>query len=138
MLRAGKRAAFGTHLSAGPVAMRRRRPLDRSPPFMTILVAAALFASAALLPCLRRAPLITLLCVGLLGFGVHAGVLNLPAAITTPLARANADVHAWQQRQSAALACEVAQTHALMGEDEREMDRATRVCTSGVWPPIPH
>jgi hypothetical protein len=138
MLRAGKRAAFGTHLGARPLALRRRRPLDRSPPFMTILVIAALLASAALLACLRRAPLITLLCVGLLGFSFHTGALSLPAAITTRLARANADVHAWQQQQSAALACEMAQTHALMGEDEREMDRANRLCTPGAWPPIPH
>src|SRR5450755_3465299 len=103
--------------------MPHRRPLDRSPRFVTILVIAALLASAALLACLRRAPLITLLSVGVLGLGVHAGVLNLPAAITTPLERANADVRAWQRQQTAALACDVARTHALMGEDERELDR---------------
>ena len=138
MLRAGKRAALGAHLGTTQLSMPRRRPLDRSPPFMTILVVAALLASAALLAGLRGAPLITLLSVGVLGFGVHIGVLSLPAVITTPLARADADVHAWEQRQSAALACDVAQTRALMGEDEREMDGANRLCTSGVWPPIPH
>ena len=105
---------------------------------MTFVVIAALLASAALLACLRRAPLITLLSVGLLGFGLHIGVLSLPVAIRTPLARADADVRAWQQRQSAALACDVARAHALMGEDESEIDRADRLCSSGVWPPIPH
>jgi hypothetical protein len=138
MLRACKGAALGAQLSAKPLSRPRRRPLDRSPRFVTILVIAALLASAALLTCLRGAPVITLLSAGVIGFGVHAGVVNLPAAITTPLARANADVHAWQQQQTAALACDIAQTHALMGQDERELDRANGLCTSGVWPPIPH
>jgi hypothetical protein len=138
MLRARKRAARGAHLSAKPLSMPHRRPFDRAPRFVIILVIAALLTLAALLACLRRAPVITLLSAGVLGLGVHAGVLNLPAAITTPLARANADVHAWQRQQTAALACDVARTHALMGEDERELDRADGLCTSGVWPPIPH
>jgi hypothetical protein len=118
--------------------MRRGRPLDRTRPFMTILVIATLLALATLLACLRRGPLITLLSVGVLGFGVHTGVLSLPAAITTPLARANADVHAWQQRQSAALACEVTQTRALLGGDERDMNRANWLCAPGTQPSIPH
>jgi hypothetical protein len=65
---------------------------------MTILVIAALLASAALLACLRRGTLITLLSVGVLGFGVHTGVLSLPAAVTAPLARASGLVHAWPAR----------------------------------------
>jgi hypothetical protein len=106
--------------------------------FVTSLVIAVLLVSAALLVGLRRAPVMTLLSLGLLGLGLHTGVVSMPAAITTPFARADADVHAWQQRQSAALACHVAQAHALIGGDEREMDRADRLCTSGVWPAIPH
>ena len=93
-------------------------------------IIAAVLALGALGAGLRRAPLITLLCVGLLGFGLHTGALALPAAITTPVAHADAALHAWQQRQSAALACEIEWTNVLLREDARELDRAEQFCTS--------
>jgi hypothetical protein len=93
-------------------------------------IVAALLGLAALGVCVRRAPLITLLCVGLLGFGLHTGALALPAAITTPYARADAALHLWQQRQSAALACQIEWTNVLLKEDQRQLDRAEQFCTS--------
>jgi hypothetical protein len=90
----------------------------------------ALLGLAALGVGLRRAPLITLLCIGLIGFGLHTGALALPAAVTTPVAHANATLHAWQQRQSAALACQIEWTNVLMKEDERQLDHAEQFCAS--------
>jgi hypothetical protein len=102
-----------------------------SPPCMvTSLVIAAALAFVAVRAGLRTAPLVTMLCVGVFGALVRAGALTLPTAITTPIAHANSELHAWQQRQSAALVCEVAWTRALSSEDERQLDRADRLCVS--------
>ena len=79
---------------------------------------------------LRRAPLVTLLCIGLLGFTVNSGALALPAAVTTPMAHIAGDVRAWQHRQSDALSCAAAEANALRNEDQASLERAGRLCGS--------
>jgi len=80
---------------------------------------------------LRRIPLLTLLCVGLLGFALHTGALSLPAAIRTPVAHLSSAVRAWQKRQIAALSCEVAQSSAIQAGDDASLDAALQRCDSG-------
>ena len=95
-----------------------------------VLLISGLVALVILCACLHGAPLITLMCVGLLGFAVHAGVLTLPASIRTPVAHLSSAVHEWQKQQAAALGCEVAQISALRQGSEASLDSAVQLCDS--------
>jgi hypothetical protein len=70
-----------------------------------IVVIAGVVAVVAICLSVRRAPLTTILGVGLSGFAVHAGVLALPPAVVGPVTRAGLTLQSWQQRQSGNLAC---------------------------------
>ena len=97
---------------------------------MVVLLIVVLLALLLVRAGLRRAPLITLFCIGLLGFAVHSGALALPAAVTMPVAHIAADVRAWQHRQSDALSCAAAEASALRNEDQASLDRTGRLCGS--------
>lgn len=97
---------------------------------MIDLLISVLAAFVILRACLRRAPLPTLMCLGLLGFGLHTGILVLPSSITTPVARLSSDVRAWQHKEAAALTCEAAQASAVRSEDPAAFDRASEACAS--------
>jgi hypothetical protein len=97
---------------------------------MTALILTLLVAIPALVVCVRRVPLATLLCIGLVGLAEHAGVVSLPAAVSAPLASVRTDVRTWQTRQVSALTCQVAQTRALSGDSQQELDRAAQLCTT--------
>ncbi len=97
---------------------------------MVVLLIVVLLAFVLVRAGLCRAPLMTLLCIGLLGFTVHSGALALPAAVTTPVAHLAGDVRAWQHRQSDALSCAAAEAGALRNEDQASLERAGRLCGS--------
>jgi hypothetical protein len=82
-----------------------------------IVVLGALVAFVTLRLALRRAPLPTMLGIGLLGLGFHTGVIALPAAVTAPVDRADARLKDWQQRQSTQLGCDIVQTNELLGSE---------------------
>jgi Zn-dependent membrane protease YugP len=79
---------------------------------------------------LHRAPMLTLLCIGLFGLAVHTGILTLPAAITTPVHHISSSVRSWQQSESDALVCEAAQASALRAMDNASLERAQNACTT--------
>ena len=83
-------------------------------PLLIAGLAAALVVSALL----RRAPVTTLCAIGLLGVAFHTGILRLPSALTGPVVRADAALRRWQQRQTAALACDIAANNALAGSED--------------------
>ncbi len=95
---------------------------------MIVLLVAVVVALVVLRAGLRRAPLLTLFCVGLLGFALHTGTLTLPASVTTPAAHLAADVRAWQQRQASTLSCAAAEATALRSVDEASLERAGQLC----------
>jgi hypothetical protein len=91
---------------------------------VTLLIIASLVTLGALCACLRRAPLLTVLCVGLLGWAVQTQALRLPHVITGPITHAQTALQGWQQRQSAALGCEITLTNALIAPGESQIGRA--------------
>jgi hypothetical protein len=99
-------------------------PLKAAHRFVIVPVLAGLLAFLVFCAALRRAPLSTLLVAGAIGLGLHSSVLGLPTAITGPVARASASLRSWQNRTSARLACDIAQSHALIGDDPGQSDAA--------------
>jgi hypothetical protein len=91
---------------------------------VTILIIASLVGLGGLCAGLRRAPLTTMLSVGLLGCAFQAGVLRLPPVITGPVTHADTALHGWQQRQSAALGCDIVRTNELIGPGEHQIGRS--------------
>jgi hypothetical protein len=77
---------------------------------------------------LRRAPLTTMLGIGVLGLALHAGVIRLPAAIVAPVTRAHLALQGWERRQAGDLACQVAATSTLLGTGGSVADRVARGC----------
>jgi hypothetical protein len=89
---------------------------------LLIAIAAALFAG------LRRAPLLTLSAVALVGSGLAHHVLRPPSALADPAARAHAAVTAWQRAQIARWVCELRATQALQRGDEAKLVAAADAC----------
>jgi hypothetical protein len=83
---------------------------------------------AALLLGLRRAPLLTLSAVALVGAGLAHGVLRAPPALADRATRAHAAVSAWQGRQTARWVCELRGTQALRSGDEAQLEAAIAAC----------
>ncbi len=95
---------------------------------MSLLLISAFLAGIVIAAAARRAPAVTLLAVCALAGANHLGVLPLPAAITTPIARASARVQAWQARQSAKLVCAAAETQALELQSASRLQSADDAC----------
>jgi hypothetical protein len=98
---------------------------------MIALLSFVLVALIVLRAGLRRAPLLTLVCLGIVGFGLHSGVIALPSAVTRPVAHLSSDVRTWQRTQAARLACEADEASALRSEDPAALDRVWQSCGSG-------
>jgi hypothetical protein len=96
---------------------------------MIVLLLSVLAAVLIAGRCLLRAPLATLMCLGLVGFALHAGVVTLPAAIRTPAAQLSRDVRDWQQQQADTLSCELAQASAARTMADAALARVSRLCS---------
>jgi hypothetical protein len=55
-------------------------------------------------------------------------VLALPRALAAPMTSYTRELHAWQVRDGAALACDVAQSNALTTESAPASDQAVALC----------
>jgi len=95
-----------------------------------IVALAGLLAFLALRLALRRAPLPTLVVLGLIGLGLHTGALALPPAVTAPVTRADAQLKAWQRRQATRMSCEIVQTNELLGAGDHRSTGAGSACPS--------
>jgi hypothetical protein len=94
-------------------------------PVLSVLIGLIIVRAA-----LRRAPLLALVCIGLIGFALHTRVVTVPAAIRTPVVHLTGALHEWQQRQAAALSCDIAQARAIRRSDEASLDTMQRLCDS--------
>ena len=95
---------------------------------MTAVLIGGVAALVAIRLALRRAPLTTMLGIGVLGLALHGGVIRLPAAIVAPVTRAHLALQGWQRRQAGDLACQVAATSTLLGTGGSAADRVARGC----------
>jgi hypothetical protein len=84
--------------------------------------------AVALIAGLRRAPLLTLGVVALVGAALAHGVLHAPAALADRATRAHTAVTAWQRDQTARWVCELRATQALRSGDEKQLAAATAAC----------
>jgi hypothetical protein len=91
---------------------------------VTILIIASLVVLGALYAGLRRAPLMTVLTVGLIGCAFQFHALRLPSVITAPITRADAALQSWQQRQSVGLGCEISRSNELIGPGQSQLGRS--------------
>jgi hypothetical protein len=92
------------------------------------VVIAAGVALVAVRIFLHRAPLITILGIGLLGLALHSGALRLPTAVVAPITRIHVALLSWQQRASATLACDVASSDTVQGMTSPATERVARGC----------
>jgi hypothetical protein len=92
------------------------------------VVIAAGVALVAVRISLHRAPLITILGIGLLGLAFHTGALRLPTAVVAPITRAHVALLSWQQRASATLACAVTASGTVQGKTSPATERVARGC----------
>jgi hypothetical protein len=97
---------------------------------MIVLFVSVLVVALVVGRCVRRAPLATLTCIGLIGFALHTGVVTLPAAIRTPAAQLSRDVRGWQQGKADALSCELAQASAARSMADAALERASQLCAA--------
>jgi hypothetical protein len=101
------------------------RPL-RSAAVTAVVMLAALVV--AVLAGLRRAPLLTLTAVALVGAAVAHGVVRAPSALADRAAHAHTAVSAWQGRQISRWVCQLRATQALKSGDETQLQAAVAAC----------
>ena len=95
---------------------------------MILLLIGAAGALVLAAVALRRAPLATVLALCAVGGAIHLGVVSVPAAITTPIARASDSVRSWQASQSAKLVCAAGETRALENDDAAALQSVDDSC----------
>jgi hypothetical protein len=94
-------------------------------------VTAALLLAAivvVVLAGLRRAPLLTLTAVALVGAALAHHVFRAPAALADPAARAHAAVRSWQRDQTSRWVCQLRAAKALNSGDQAELEAALTAC----------
>jgi hypothetical protein len=77
---------------------------------------------------LRRAPLLTLTAVAVVGAALAHHVLRAPSALADPATRAQAAVSAWQGRQTSRWVCQLRAAKALNTGDRAELEAALTAC----------